>query len=102
MRNLSDVESVRNSEQRISLYPNDAHKAAAIPNAKQIEAAATGNVGNGKLGFVQKRLYFRIETYGFGTHFPWPLRLNLPALRGFIAQRPESEANGVDRRVGPL
>jgi hypothetical protein len=27
-------------------------------------------------------------------------RLKSPALRGFIAQRPESEANGVDRRVG--
>ena len=27
-------------------------------------------------------------------------RLSSGALRGFIAQRPESEANGVDRRVG--
>ena len=26
--------------------------------------------------------------------------LNSPALRGFIAKRPESEANGGDRRVG--
>ena len=45
----------------IDLDPNDAHKATAVPHAKQIEATAAGEIGNGKLGFGKKRLDFRIE-----------------------------------------
>ena len=61
----------------IDLDPDDAQEATAIPNAKQIEAVATREIGNGKLGFSQKRLDFRIEAYGFGTHFPWPLTFDI-------------------------
>jgi hypothetical protein len=53
----------------IDIDPNDAHKTTAVPHAKQIEAAAIGEIGNGKLGFGEKRLDFRIGTYGLGTHF---------------------------------
>lgn len=45
----------------IDLDPNDAHEATSVPKAKQIEAAATGEIGNGKLGFGEKRLDFRIK-----------------------------------------
>ncbi len=56
----------------VSLYPNDAHKESAILKAKQIEAAAAGEIGNAKLGISKKRLDFRIEVYDFGTHIPCP------------------------------
>ena len=61
----------------IDLDPDHAQEATAIPYAEQIEATATGEIGNRKLGFGQKRLDFRIEAYGFGTHFPWPLTINI-------------------------
>lgn len=61
-------------------YPNDTHKATAIPKAKQVEAAATGEIGNGKLDFGEKRLDFRSDAYDFSTHIPWPLTFELSRL----------------------
>ncbi|MCM2311097.1 MAG: hypothetical protein NDI84_06795 [Steroidobacteraceae bacterium] len=61
-------QGAEHADATVDLYPNYANKATAIPKSEQREAAATGEISDGKLRPGKQRLDFRIEGYGFGTH----------------------------------